>query len=105
MFEDFESQLTREKITKIQITMPKNKQLIQDLEPTFQEIETLQNEMKEAESLYKQLIKDLSEEAIPNQEEKTDIPEIVQEAEPEEPEVIAEPIKKKSLTKSARKLK
>ena len=97
--------LTREKITKIQITMPKNKQLIQDLEPTFQEIETLQNEMKEAESLYKQLIKDLSEEAIPNQEEKTDIPEIVQEAEPEEPEVIAEPIKKKSLTKSARKLK
>lgn len=43
-----------------------NKKLIQNLEPTFQKIETLQNEMREAETLYKQLIKELSEEALPN---------------------------------------
>jgi type I restriction-modification system DNA methylase subunit/restriction endonuclease S subunit len=58
--------LTREKITKIKIKIPKNKQLIQDLEPKFQQIETLQTEVKLAEELYKKYIKDLSEEAIPN---------------------------------------
>jgi type I restriction enzyme S subunit len=49
----------------IKIKIPKNKQLIQDLEPTFDEIEKLQGEVKEAETLYNQLIKELSEEAIP----------------------------------------
>jgi restriction endonuclease S subunit/type I restriction-modification system DNA methylase subunit len=51
---------------KIKIKIPKNKQLIQDLEPKFQQIETLQTEVKLAEELYKQYIKELSEEAIPN---------------------------------------
>lgn len=53
---------------KIKIKIPKNKQLIQDLELTFQQIETLQNEVKIADELYKQLIKELSEEAIPQQQ-------------------------------------
>lgn len=53
------------KISKIKISIPKNKKLIEDLEPTFQQIETLQNEVKTAEELYKQYIKELSEEAIP----------------------------------------
>ena len=109
-------------LQKFKIHIPKNKKHIQDLEPTFQEIETLQNEMKEAEIQYKQLIKDLSEEAIPNQNTQTDIPEIVSEPKPEESEqseivpepeleIVAEPIqdeiviKKKSSTKTARKLK
>jgi hypothetical protein len=48
------------------IKIPKNKQSINDLEPLFQDIEILQMEMKEAESQYKQLIKELSEEAIPS---------------------------------------
>lgn len=51
-------------LSKIKLKIPKNKQLIQDLEPTFQKIETLQNEVKEAEKLYKQLIQELKEEAI-----------------------------------------
>jgi restriction endonuclease S subunit len=59
--------LTREKITKIKIRIPKNKQLIQDLESTFQQIETLQNEVKIAEELYKKLIQELNQEAIPSQ--------------------------------------
>jgi type I restriction enzyme S subunit len=49
----------------IKIKIPKNKQLIKDLEPTFNEIEKLQEEVKEAETLYNQLIKELSAEAIP----------------------------------------
>ena len=52
-------------LSKIKISIPKNKKLIKDLEPTFQQIETLQNEVKIAEELYKQYIKELSEEAIP----------------------------------------
>jgi type I restriction-modification system DNA methylase subunit len=52
-------------ISKFKIKIPKNKQFIQDLEPTFDEIEKLQGEVKEAETLYDQLIKELSEEAIP----------------------------------------
>lgn len=93
----------------IKIQIPKNKQLIQNLESTFQEIETLQNEMKEAESEYKKLIKELSQEAIPNQEEQSHIPDMAPE--PEQPDVVDEPIqdeiviKKKSSTKSVRKLK
>ena len=49
---------------KIKIKIPKNKQLIYDLEPTFQQIETLKNEVKMAEDLYKKFISELSQEAI-----------------------------------------
>jgi restriction endonuclease S subunit len=57
--------LTKEKLKNIQIPIPKNKKLIQNLEPLFQEIEKLQNRMKEAEQQYKQYLKELSEEAMP----------------------------------------
>lgn len=60
-------------ISKFILKIPKNKQLIQDLESTFQQIETLQNDVKIANELYKQLIQELSEEAIPPQT-KTNIP-------------------------------
>ena len=53
-------------LSKIKIKIPKDKKLIQDLEPTFQEIEKLNDELKEAEILYKQFIKELAEEAIPS---------------------------------------
>ena len=52
--------------SKIKIKIPKDKKLIQDLEPTFQEIEKLNDELKEAAKLYKQFIKELVEEAIPS---------------------------------------
>lgn len=48
----------------IKIKLPKNKQFIEELEPTFQEIETLQNEVKYADKLYKQYIQELGNEAI-----------------------------------------
>ena len=53
-------------LLKMKIKIPKDKKLIQDLEPTFQEIEKLNDELKEAEILYKQFIKELAEEAIPS---------------------------------------
>jgi type I restriction-modification system DNA methylase subunit len=59
--------VNKERFLKIKIKIPKNKQLIHDLEPTFQQIETLQYEVKVADELYKQLIQELSEEAIPTQ--------------------------------------
>ena len=57
--------VNKEKFLKLKIKIPKNKQLIQELETTFQQIETLKNDVKIADELYKQLIQDLSKEAIP----------------------------------------
>jgi type I restriction-modification system DNA methylase subunit len=57
--------LNKENIKKFKISIPTNKKLIQDLEPTFQQIEILQSEVKIAEELYKKLIQDLNDEAIP----------------------------------------
>jgi restriction endonuclease S subunit len=90
-------------LKKIKIKIPKNKQLIQDLEATFQQIETLQTEVKTVETLYKKLIQELSEEAMPNQpseeqdqdqEETVSIPENKM-VEPDN--VIAEEPKKKMV--------
>jgi hypothetical protein len=56
--------MSKENIISLKIKIPKNKQLIADLEPTFAQIETLQNEVKAADSMYKKYIQDLSNEAI-----------------------------------------
>ena len=58
--------LNKANIKLIKLKIPKNKKLIKDFDPLFQEIEKLQTEMKKAETQYKQLIKELSEEAIPS---------------------------------------
>jgi transcriptional regulator of met regulon len=92
---------------KIKIKIPKNKQLIQDLEETFQQIETLQYEVKNADILYKQLIKELSKEAIPQQtiiieEQMQILPSQINEI-VEENEVIIP--KKKVVKKTKRKMK
>ena len=81
-------------IEKLKIKLPKNKQLIKDFEPLFQQIETLQIELKEAEELYKKLIKELSEEAIPSNKQIEEIKEI------EEIEEIKVNKKKKKINKT-----
>jgi hypothetical protein len=53
------------KLSQLKMKLPKNKQLMQDLEPTFQQIETLQNDVKNADELYKRFIQELSQEAMP----------------------------------------
>jgi type I restriction enzyme S subunit len=52
-------------VKKLKIKIPKNKKLIDSLDPKFKEIEKLQSESKEAELEYKKLIKTLSDEAMP----------------------------------------
>jgi type I restriction-modification system DNA methylase subunit len=62
--------ISKTKLSTIKIKLPKNKQLIKDFDPLFQQIETLQTELKEAEELYKKLIKELSEEAMPSNKQE-----------------------------------
>ena len=57
-----------EQFFKLVIIFPRDKYLIKEMEPIFQEIEVLQNDIKVAERLYKQYIQELSEEALPTQE-------------------------------------
>ena len=59
--------ISKENLSKIKIKIPKNKQIIQELEKIFQQIETLESEVKVAEELYKNLIQELSQEAMPQE--------------------------------------
>ena len=78
------------------------------MEPLFKEIETLQNDVKKAEELYKQLIKELSQEAIPNQPIINEVEPIENtETEIQEEEIVEKPIitKKKISIKSSKSKK
>ena len=57
--------LNKEILKRIKIKLPKNKKLIDDLNPLFQEIEEHQQAVKNADELYKQYIQELSNDAIP----------------------------------------
>ena len=61
--------ISKTNLSKIKIKIPKNKQHIKDIEPIFDEIEKLQGEVGEAETLYNNLIKELSDEAMPKTSE------------------------------------
>ncbi len=56
--------ITKNDLNNIKIKIPENKQLIQDLDASFQQIETLQSEAKLADELYKTYITELSKEAF-----------------------------------------
>jgi hypothetical protein len=89
------------------LKIPKNKKLIKDFEPLFQEIEKLQIEMKEAELEYKKLIKELSEEAIPSNKQigiKSDneLNDLSEESHVKEP-IIEISEKKPKITKNKSK--
>ena len=86
--------LTKPQLMKIKLKIPKNKKLMKDFEPLFNEIEKLQIELKEAELEYTQLIKELSEEAIPTNKIKDSTEKI-------KIQLIDEPVikEKKSKTK------
>ena len=64
--------------------MPKNKQLITDLEPTFQEIETLKTDAQSAGKRYEALLNELKAEAIKAM--PADYMEDVMDSEQNEPE-------------------
>jgi hypothetical protein len=56
---------SKENLSKIKIKIPKNKELINNLQPLFNKIEILQTKIKENEKLYNQFIQELSNEALP----------------------------------------
>ena len=58
--------MSKSQLSKIKIKLPKNKKLIDDLNPMFQEIEEHQQAVKDADELYKKYIQELSNEAMPN---------------------------------------
>jgi hypothetical protein len=98
------SNMKKEKLMKLIFKIPKNKQLIQELEATFQQIETLQNEVKVAEELYKQLIQELSQEAMPQQLITTSLIEEQIIAEQQEDDIEVEIPKKKVVKKTNKKI-
>ena len=57
--------INRDNFLGLSIDVPKNKQLIDNLEPLFAQIEQLHMEVKEAERLYSVLLAELSSEALP----------------------------------------
>jgi type I restriction-modification system DNA methylase subunit len=92
--------LGKEDLGKLKIKIPKDKKLIKDFEPLFEEIEKLQTELKEADSQYKQFIKELSEEAIPTSPIIDDKLEIISSEEPSE--VIEDKPKKKVVKRTSK---
>ena len=84
----------KREISKFILKIPKNKKLINNFEPLFQKIKKLQSDMKEAESQYKQLIKELSEEAIPTTTKVEIIPDNIIE------DNIEISVSKKKVTKN-----
>lgn len=56
--------ITKTQLKDLLLPIPKDKKLIEDLEPLFNKIEIYQNKIKENDLLYKQYIKELSDESI-----------------------------------------
>ena len=56
--------LNNTNLKKIKLKIPKNKQLITDMEPQFKELEQLHVDVKNADKKYKDLIEELKNEAI-----------------------------------------
>ncbi len=90
---------SKEGLTKLKIKIPKNKKLIQKLEPLFEEIEKLQSEMKDVELQYKQIIKELVDEAIPTNNQEVKLIELLEESE-EDSNNIKKPIIETKIKKS-----
>jgi type I restriction-modification system DNA methylase subunit len=85
--------ISKSLLSKVKIQIPKNKQLIEELEPKFQEIENLQNDVIIAKELYKKYIQELNQEAMPASNQ--------QEYDNKEEEIVIKPKKKikKVITK------
>ena len=63
--------IKKTEIEKIKIKLPKNKQLITDLEPKFEEIEKIKEELEIQENLFNQYVEELGQEAIKDTSNET----------------------------------
>lgn len=55
-------------LKEIKLNIPKDKSLIDNLQPLFDEVEELQKEIKELDEIYNNQLKELGKKAIKNQE-------------------------------------
>jgi restriction endonuclease S subunit len=60
--------IDKNKISNFKITLPKDKSLIYNLQPLFDEVEELQKEIKDLNETYNNQLKELGKKAITNQE-------------------------------------
>ena len=67
--------ISKDKLSKIKVKIPKNKNHIKDLETTFEKINDLKNEIKSCEVQYKKYIKELYEDALIKDDDIIDISE------------------------------
>jgi restriction endonuclease S subunit len=96
--------ISKSQLSKIKIKIPKNKQLIQELESIFQKLETLQNDVKCADELYKQLIQELSQEAMPPQNTNIVVPVITENVAETQEKIEVNVPKKKVVKKTNNKV-
>lgn len=90
-----------DKLIKLKIKIPKNKELIKKLEPKFSKVETLQQEIKKADELYNKYIKQLGDKAI----KSDDSLELIENESDEEIFEIKKPSKKISKQNTKKKVK
>ena len=90
-------------LKEIKIPIPKDKSLIENLQPLFNEVEELQKEIKELDETYNKYLEELSKAAIKNQEilntnEIQEIQEEQEELKEENQEEIQEELKEEETT-------
>jgi type I restriction-modification system DNA methylase subunit len=64
--------ISKTSLSQIKLKIPRDKQFLQELDTTFQEIDTLQHEVIAADQLYNQYIDYLNKEAFPSNKRKFD---------------------------------
>tara|TARA_B100000767_G_scaffold116803_1_gene111473 strand:- start:5645 stop:8851 length:3207 start_codon:yes stop_codon:yes gene_type:complete len=81
--ESVQSNMKKSNLIKFKLKIPKDKSLVTSLDPIFAEIERLQDEVKQADTLYHQYIDNLAKEAIlsennisPSMENNVSIPDM-----------------------------
>jgi len=99
--------ISKRKLEDFKIKLPKDKSLIDNLQPLFNEVEVLQKEIKDLNETYNQYLQELSKAAIKNQEilnndnnndDSNEDDEIKEDDEVKSEEVKSETSSEKSLT-------
>ena len=73
--------INKNKFLEFKIKLPKDKSLIDNLQPLFNEVEELQKDIKELDETYNNYLKELSKAAIKNQEILNENIEIIEDTE------------------------
>ena len=94
--------IKKSELEKFKIPIPKDKSLIDNLQPLFNEVEELQKDIKELDETYNNYLKELSKAAIKNQEILNGISNEIHEDIEEEPKEDLKVISKEQETASTK---